>query len=102
MKANTQKNKQVAEINNDWSQRLDELMKLGGKFLHSPSYKRYVESWQHGEPILEHDRTFVRDFLMAVLLVTGGGHRGDVIRNMTVEEFHNVRFKRREDGVEVK
>jgi len=76
-------------------------MVLGKKLLRSPSYKHYVEKWQHGESILEHDRTFVRDFLMMILLVTGGGHRGDVIRNMTVEEFHNMTFRKREDGTEV-
>ncbi len=83
VQANTQKNRQVAEVNRNWSQRPEDLMLLGKKFLRSPSYKLYVEKWQHGEPILEYDRTFVRDFLMAILLVTGGDHKGDVIRNMT-------------------
>lgn len=101
VKANTQKNRQVAEVNRDWSQRPEDLMLLGKKFLRSPSYKLYVEKWQHREPILEYDRTFVCDFLMAILLVTGGEHKGDVIRNMTVEEFHNMTFRTREDGKEV-
>jgi hypothetical protein len=34
---------------------------------------------------------FIRDFLMSCLLVFGGGHRGDVIRNMTLEEWGDRR-----------
>ena len=33
--------------------------------------------------------TYVRDFIMACLMVMGGGHRGDVIKNMTLEEWND-------------
>ena len=32
---------------------------------------------------------YIRDFLLACLLVMGGGHRSDVIRNMTLEEWND-------------
>ena len=31
---------------------------------------------------------YIRDFLLSCLLVMGGGHRSDVIRNMTLEEWN--------------
>ena len=35
---------------------------------------------------------------MAFLLVTSDGHRGDVIRNVTVEQWQNAKFETLQDG----
>ena len=36
---------------------------------------------------------YIRNLLMACLLIFGGGHRGDVIRNMTIEEWNDRRLE---------
>jgi hypothetical protein len=36
---------------------------------------------------------YIRDLIMSCLLVFGGGHRGDVIRNMTLEEWNERRIE---------
>ena len=38
--------------------------------------------------------SYIRDFLMACLLVIGGGHRSDVIKNMTMEEWNERRIEK--------
>ena len=39
------------------------------------------------------DKLYVRDFLIACLMVIGGGHRSDVIRNMTLEEWNDRKME---------
>lgn len=38
---------------------------------------------------------------MSCLLVFGGGHRGDVIRNMTLEEWKDRRIEKAEKNLKV-
>lgn len=45
---------------------------------------------------------YIRDFLISCLLVIGGGHRGDVIRNMTLEEWNDRKIEENEEGNQVK
>ena len=43
------------------------------------------------------DKLYIRDFLIACLMVIGGGHRSDVIRNMTLEEWNDRKIEEGED-----
>lgn len=45
--------------------------------------------------------SYVRDFIMACLMVMGGGHRSDVIKNMTLEEWNDRRTETGGDGSKV-
>jgi hypothetical protein len=45
---------------------------------------------------------YIRDLIMSCLLVFGGGHRGDVIRNMTLEEWNERRIETSDNNKKVK
>ena len=63
------------------------------KFASCEAVEKLLDELPNGLPSTRWTRFEVRDFLMACLLVLGGGHRRDVIRNMTVEEFAAARRK---------
>ena len=44
---------------------------------------------------------YIRNLLMSCLLVFGGGHRSDVIRNMTMEEWNDRRVEIAPNGTQV-
>ena len=44
---------------------------------------------------------YIRDFIMACLMVMGGGHRSDVIKNMTLEEWNDRTTETGPNGIKV-
>jgi hypothetical protein len=87
------KNRFKSVKNNDWTNRPDEVFQLMSKFSTCKAVETMLDEMPNEVPSSRWTKFEMRDFLMACLLVLGGGHRGEVVRNLTLEEFCEAKRK---------
>ena len=99
-------NREKADREGLWSERPTETLVLLAKFSNSAQVQSHLQAMQTDFASKfkrgQWSSHFVRDFLMAHLLVHGGGHRTDVVRGVTLGEWQQAQTVKNKFGTEVK